>query len=54
VVRYLHDGAKGIINTKDNLQKGVLMQNDYPANFIRSALAPPTQGTADMTSGNDG
>ena len=53
VVRCLHDRARGVINTQDNLQKEVdhlarvLKQNGYPANFIRNASAPPTQETAD-------
>ena len=47
--RCFHDRARGIISTQDNLQKEVdhlarvLKQNAYPANFIRSASAPPTQ-----------
>ena len=56
VVRCLHDRARGVISTEDNLQKEVdhlarvLKQNDYPANFIRNASAPPTQETADISS----
>ena len=56
VVRYLHDRARGVISTQDNLQKEVdhlarvLKQNGYPANFIRNASAPPTQETADVSS----
>ena len=56
VVRCLHDRARGIISTQDNLQKEVdhlarvLKQNGYPANFIRNASAPPTQETADTSS----
>ena len=55
-VRCLHDRARGIISTQDNLQKEVdhlarvLKQNGYPANFIRNASAPPTQETADVSS----
>ena len=55
VVRCLHDRAKGIISTQDNLQKEVdylarvLKQNGYPANFIHNASAPPTQKTADVS-----
>ena len=46
-VKSLHNGARGIINTQDNLQKevdhlaGVLKQNELPANFIRNTSAPP-------------
>ena len=53
VVRCLHDRAREIISTQDNLQKEVdhlarvLKQNGYPANFIHNASAPPIQGTAD-------
>ena len=56
VVRCLHDRAREIISTQDNLQKEVdhlarvLKQNGYPANFIRNASAPPTQETADTNS----
>ena len=56
VVRCLHDRARGIINTQDNLLKKfdhlarVLKQNSYLANFIRNASAPPTQETADTSS----
>ena len=56
VVRCLHDRARGVISTQDNLQKEVdhlarvLKQNGYPANFIRNASAPPTQETADVSS----
>ena len=58
VVRCLHDRAREIISTQDNLQKEVdhlarvLKQNGYPANFIRDASTPPMQETAD-TSGRD-
>jgi len=54
VVRCLHDRARGIISTEDNLQKevdhlaGVLKQNSYPMNFIRNTPTPPTQETADL------
>ena len=60
VVRCLHDRARGIISTQDNLQKEVdhlarvLKQNGYPANFIRNASAPPTQETADVSSPEEG
>ena len=56
VVRCLHDRAREIISTHDNLQKEVdhlarvLKQNAYPANFIRNASAPPTQETTDTSS----
>ena len=56
VVRCLHDRARGVISTQDNLQKEVdhlarvLKQNGYPANFICNASAPPTQETADVSS----
>ena len=56
VVRCFHDTARGIISTQDKHQKEVdhlarvLKQNDYPANFIRNASAPPTQETADTSS----
>ena len=56
VVRCLHDRARRVISTQDNLQKEVdhlarvLKQNGYPANFIRNASAPPTQETADVSS----
>ena len=56
VVRCLHDRAREIISTQDNLQKEVdnlarvLKQKGYPANFIRNASAPPTQETADANS----
>ena len=56
VVRCLHDRAREIISTKDNLQKEVdhlatvLKQNGYPTNFIRNASAPLTQETADTSS----
>ena len=42
VVRCLHDRARGIISTQDNLQTEVdhlarvLKQNGYPSNFIRN------------------
>ena len=58
VVRCLHDRAREIISTQDNLQKEVdhlarvLKQNGYPASFIRDASTPPMQETAD-TSGRD-
>ena len=58
VVRCLHDRAREIISTQDNLQKEVdhlarvLKQNGYPANFIRDASTPPMQETAD-TSGRE-
>ena len=58
VVRCLHDRAREIISTQDNLQKEVdhlarvVKQNGYPANFIRDASTPPMQETAD-TSGRD-
>ena len=58
VERCLHDRAREIISTQDNLQKEVdhlarvLKQNGYPANFIRDASTPPMQETAD-TSGHD-
>ena len=56
VVRCLHDRARRVISTQDNLQKEVdhlarvLKQNGYPANFIRNASTPPTQETADVSS----
>ena len=56
VVRCLHDRAREIISTQDNLQKEVdhlarvLKQNGYPAKFIRNASAPTTQETADASS----
>ena len=46
-VKSLHNRARGIINTQDNLQKevdhlvGVLKQNGLPANFIRNASSAP-------------
>ena len=52
----VHDRARGIISTQDNLQKEfghlarVLKHNGYPANCIRNASGPPTQETADTTS----
>ena len=55
VVRCLHDRARRVISTQDNLQKEVdhlarvLKQNGYPTNFIRNASAPPTQETADVS-----
>ena len=55
-MRCLHDRARRVISTQDNLQKEVdhlarvLKQNGYPANFIRNASAPPTQETADVSS----
>ena len=57
-MRCLHDRAREIISTQDNLQKEVdhlarvLKQNGYPANFIHDASTPPMQETAD-TSGRD-
>ena len=57
LVRCLHDRARGIVNTQDNLQKEVdhlarvLKQNGYPANFICNASAPPTQETAETSRG---
>ena len=45
-VKSLHNRARGIINTQDNLQKevdhlaGVLKQNGLPANFIRNTSTP--------------
>ena len=69
VVRCLHDRARGVISTQDNLQKEVnhiarvLKQNGYPANFIRKCLCPthtgnsrrkqPRGGTGEGTSGGD-
>ena len=56
VVRCLHDRAREIISTQDNLQKEVdhlarvLKQNGYPANFICNASTPPMQETADTSS----
>ena len=56
VVKCLHDRAREIISTQDNLQKEVdhlakvLKQNGYLANFICNASAPPTQETADTSS----
>ena len=56
VVRCLHDRARGVVSTQDNLQKEVdhlarvLKQNSYPANFIRNASAPPIQEIADVSS----
>ena len=56
VVRCLHDRAREIISTQENLQKEVdhlarvLKQNGYPANFIHNASAPPMQETADTSS----
>ena len=54
-------GPEGdIINTQDNLQNEadhlarVLTQNDYRANFIHNASAPPTQETADTSSPDGG
>ena len=58
VVRCVHDRAREIISTQDNLQKEVdhlarvLKQNGYPASFIRNASTPPMQETVD-TSGRD-
>ena len=60
VVRSLHNRARGIHNTQDNLQKEVdhlarvLKQNGYPANYIYNAFAPPTQETTDMSSPDEG
>ena len=57
-MRCLHDRAREIISTQDNLQKEVdhlarvLKQNGYPATFIRDASTPAMQETAD-TSGRD-
>ena len=69
VVRCLHDRARRVISTQDNLQKEVdhlarvLKQNGYPANFIRQCLRPthtgnsrrkqPRGGTGEGTSGGD-
>ena len=56
VVRCLHDRARRVISTQDNLQKEVdhlarvLKQNGYPANFIHNASVPPTQETTDVSS----
>ena len=47
VVRCLHDRAN-LEKEVDHLAR-VLKQNDYPANFIRNASAPPTQKTADSS-----
>ena len=55
VVRCLHNRARRVISTQDNLQKEVdqlarvLKQNGYSANFIRNASVPPTQETADVS-----
>ena len=60
VVRCLHDRARRVISTQDNLQKEVdhlarvLKQNGYPTNFTRNASAPPTQETADVSSPEEG
>ena len=60
VVRCLHDRARGIISTQDNLQKEVdhlariLKLNGYPANFIRNASALPTLETADASGPDEG
>ena len=54
--RCLHNRGREIANTQDNLQKEVdhlarvLKQNDYSANFIHNASAPPTQETLNMSS----
>ena len=60
VVRCLHDRAREIISTQDNLQKEVdhltrvLKQNGFPANFIRNASTPPMQETAPMSGRDEG
>ena len=60
VVRCLHNRARGITSTQDNLQKEVdyvariLKQNGYPANFIHNGSAPPTQETADVGTPEEG
>ena len=54
-MKCLHDRARGIISTQDNLQKKVdylakvLKQNGYPTNFIHNASPPPTQETEETT-----
>ena len=60
VVRCLHDRAREIINTQENLQKEVdhlarvLKQNSCPANFLHNASALPTRKTADTSSPDEG
>ena len=47
--RLLYDSSRGVISTKDNVQKkehhlsDVLRQNSYPMAFIRSSSQPPCQ-----------
>ena len=53
VVRCLHDRARGIISTVDNLQKEVDHLNRV-LNFICNASVLPTQETADASSPDEG